>query len=81
MGKIFVYELLDAAHAQYKPVQVKACVDDATRSIVGQHAQVLASLVPAAMHLAHQLEYLGCTISDESAFVCSRGDLGRELAA
>eukprot|EP00959_Pyramimonas_sp_CCMP1952_P055842 1166966-Pyramimonas_sp.AAC.1 len=52
--EIYVYELLDVTHVHDRPVHVKAYVDDITPSMVGQHEQVLSSLVPAAVNLAHQ---------------------------
>eukprot|EP00959_Pyramimonas_sp_CCMP1952_P280321 5859799-Pyramimonas_sp.AAC.1 len=79
--KIYLYDILDLAHVQHRPVQVKSYVDDITQSQVGHMKDVLNSLVPAAMLLAHQLEGVGCAISAKSALVCSHADLGRELAA
>ena len=78
--KIYVYDILDFAHVHYRPVQVKGYVDDITQSQRGTEEEILAALVPAAVHLTHQLQSLGCTISTKSALVASHSSLGKQLA-
>eukprot|EP00959_Pyramimonas_sp_CCMP1952_P414551 8685843-Pyramimonas_sp.AAC.1 len=46
--KIYLYEILDLAQVQYRPVQVKSYVDDITQSQAGNMKDILDSLVPAA---------------------------------
>eukprot|EP00959_Pyramimonas_sp_CCMP1952_P423096 8862732-Pyramimonas_sp.AAC.1 len=80
--KIYAHDILEpAARIQYRPVDVKAYVDVTTQSQAGHMKDVLRSLVPGVVLLAHQLEGVGCAISSRSALVCSRAELGRELAA
>eukprot|EP00959_Pyramimonas_sp_CCMP1952_P381913 8003088-Pyramimonas_sp.AAC.1 len=46
--KIYVYDLLDFAHAQYFPVVTLAYVDDITQTQQGSWSDIVSCIVPAA---------------------------------
>eukprot|EP00959_Pyramimonas_sp_CCMP1952_P448263 9386453-Pyramimonas_sp.AAC.1 len=57
--KIYLYDILDQAHASFLPVRIKGYVGDITQTQQGSREEVLAAFVPAALHMRRQLEAAG----------------------
>ena len=76
-SRLALYEVLEAAHSRYKPLQLQTWVDDLGHQEHGVERVVEARMVAVSRQLVGSLRAEGFVMSDKSALLASNTRLGR----
>ena len=79
--RVFLWEMLDFAHKQFKPVKIESWVDDLVLLAIGSSTQVPRLAADASLYVTKELARRGCTVSPtKTCYMASSRHVGWRFA-